>query len=107
MQAGLSLFPIRYIKYSAIAIISCCICLLISLTIPVVAESPDWVVQSDLNAELLFEAISADECQEKIGVGDRLREINPVFKTCRDKSVVSAVQGLEQKLAQIPNCVWI
>ena len=102
MQAGLSLFSMRYLKYSAIAIISCCICLLTPLTIPVAAKS-HWVVQSNTSAELLFEAISADECQEKIGVGDRLREINPAFKTCRNKNIIGAVRTLEQKLDRVKN----
>ena len=95
------LFKIRYIKLSAIALFTCCICL-ISTSIPLVA-TPDWIVRSNMSADLLLKAIAAENCEEKLAVSKSLQEINPAFKACRQKSVVDAVHTLEQKLARVKN----
>jgi uncharacterized protein (DUF885 family) len=108
-----SLFTIlRFKKLSAIAkrglcpiaILSCCFCILIATANnPVIAKSPDWVERSDQFAELLSEAIAAEDCQEKSAVSDRLLELDPAFRACRQQNVQKVVQTLEQKLAQEKN----
>ena len=93
---------IRYIKFSAIAFITCCIVISTSIT-PIVAKSPDWIVRSNMSAELLSKAIAAENCNKKLTVPYRLREINPAFKACRQESILNAVQTLEQKLDRVKN----
>ena len=95
------LFKIRYIRLSAIALFAC-ICLIFTST-TLIAKSPDWVVRSNMSADLLSKAIAAQDCQKKLAVSTSLQEINPAFKTCRQKSVLNAVQTLEQKLDSIKN----
>jgi hypothetical protein len=90
-----------YIKFCAIASLTFCICLIItSVTPPVIANSSNWVVRSNTNANLLSNAIAAGECHQKLSVSESLQEINPAFKTCRKTSVLNVVQILEQKLFQ-------
>ena len=91
----------RYIKFTAIALITCCI--IIATSPNVTAKSPDWVVRSNMSADLLSEAIAAEDCEKKLTVPYRLREINPAFKACRQESVLNAIQTLEQKLAKVKN----
>ena len=93
---------IRYLKFSAIATLICCIVISTSIT-PIVAKSPDWIVRSNMSAELLSKAIAAEDCDRKLTVPYGLREINPAFKACRRESVLNAVQTLEQKLNQVKN----
>lgn len=92
----------RYIKFCAIALITCCI---VIATFPstVTARSPDWISQSNISAELLSKAIAAEDCKQKLTVSYSLRKINPAFKSCRQKSMLAAIQTLEQKLAQAQN----
>ena len=94
---------IRYIKFGAIALITCCICLIPTSITPIVAKSPDWIVRSNMSADLLSKAIAAEDCEKKLAVPKSLREINPAFKACRQKGVLNAVQTLERKLAQVKN----
>ena len=93
---------IRYLKFSAIATLICCIVISTSIT-PIVAKSSDWIVRSNMSAELLSKAIAAEDCDRKLTVPYGLREINPAFKACRRESVINAVQTLEQKLNQVKN----
>jgi uncharacterized protein (DUF885 family) len=87
-----------------IAILSCCFCIAIAtINNPVIAKSPDWIERSDQFAELLSEAISSEECEEKSALSDRLLELDPAFRACRQQNVQKAVQTLEQKLAQEKN----
>ena len=98
-----SIFSIRrYVKFGTVALITCCICLTTSFIAPVTAK-PDWIVRSNRSAKLLSKAFYAKDCQQKIGVSESLREINPAFKACRRKSVLKAVQTIEQKLTQVKN----
>ncbi|MGL6345030.1 MAG: DUF885 domain-containing protein [Waterburya sp.] len=91
-------------ELSAIAILSCCFCIAIATTShPVIAKTPDWVKRSDQFAELLSEAISSEDCQEKFVLGDRLLEVNPAFRACRQQNLQKVVRTLEQKLAQEKN----
>jgi hypothetical protein len=91
----------HYIKFCAIAILTFCICLIItSVTSPVIANSSDWVVRSNKFANLLSNAIAAENCHQKLSVSESFQEINPAFKTCRKTSVLNVVQILEQKLSQ-------
>ena len=93
---------IRYIKFSAIALFTYGILISTSIT-PIVAESPDWIVRSNKSADLLSEALEAEDCKKKLTVPYRLREINPAFKACREKGVLNTVQTLEQKLVKAKN----
>ena len=93
---------IRYLKFSAIATLICCIVISTSIT-PIVAKSSDWIVRSNMSAELLSKAIAAEDCDRKLTVPYGLREINPAFKACRRESVINAVQTLEQKLNKAKN----
>ena len=93
---------IRYLKFSAIATLICCIVISTSIT-PIVAKSSDWIVRSNMSAELLSKAIAAEDCDRKLTVPYGLREINPAFKACRRESVLNAVQTLEQKLNKAKN----
>lgn len=87
-----------------IAIVSCFICVIVIPAVsPVIAKSPDWIVRSNKSAELLSKAIAAKDCQQKLAVSESLQEINPAFRRCRQKSVLQAVQSLEQKLTQVKN----
>lgn len=98
-----NLQKIRCIKLATIAVLTCCICLATTSTTPLIAKSPDWVVLSNNNANLLKKAINAKDCQQKLAVSDRLREINPAFKTCRHEKVLDTVKAIEQKLIQAKN----
>jgi hypothetical protein len=100
----LSSFVIRYIKFGAIALLTCCICVAIAPAIPsVIAKSPDWLVRSNQYADSLEKAINAEDCQKKLDVSEGLKEIDPSFRACRQNSVFQSVQSLEQKLAQEKN----
>ncbi|WP_404785172.1 DUF885 domain-containing protein [Altericista sp. CCNU0014] len=100
----LSSSVIRYIKFGAIALLTCCLCIAIAPVVPsVTAKSPDWVVRSDRFADLLKKAIAAEGCQTKLGVSKSLQEIDPAFRACRQQSVLQAVQSLEQSLAREKN----
>ena len=96
------LLKIRYVKFSAIALFTCCICLIFT-SIPLVAKSPDWVARSNMSAELLSKAIEAEDCEKKLAVSQSLQAIDPAFIACRQKSVLNAVQTLEQKLDRVEN----
>lgn len=86
-----------------LAILTCCICIAIAPGTPVIAKSPDWIVRSDQFADGLSKAIAAEDCQKKLAVSESLREINPTFRACRQKSVLQTVKNLKQKLAQEKN----
>ena len=101
MKQRFVLFKIRYIKFMAIALFTC-ICLIFTST-TLVAKSSDWVIRSNVSADLLSKAIAAQDCQKKLAVSTSLQEINPAFKTCRKKSILNAVQILEQKLDWVKN----
>ncbi|MEM8674264.1 MAG: DUF885 family protein [Cyanobacteria bacterium P01_G01_bin.67] len=95
---------ILYLKLIAIAIISCCICLIFRPAVaPVIAKSPDWVIESNQFAELLSEAIEAKDCQPKFATSESLLEINPSFRKCRQEQLLKVAQRLEKKLAQTKN----
>ncbi len=97
-------FPvIRRLRLSAIAILTCCICIAIALVTPVIAKSPAWIVRSNEFADSLSKAIAAEDCQKKLAVSESLLEINPTFRACRQKGVLQTVKNLEQKLAQEKN----
>jgi uncharacterized protein (DUF885 family) len=100
----LSSFVIHYIKFGAIALLTCCICVAIVPAIPsVIAKSPDWLVRSNQYADSLEKAIDAEDCQKKLDVSEGLKEIDPSFRACRQNSVFQSVQSLEQKLAPEKN----
>ncbi|MEY2834134.1 MAG: hypothetical protein RLZZ574_3394 [Cyanobacteriota bacterium] len=104
MKRYRKLTKLRFKKLSAIAIVSCYFCLAIAtVNNPAIAKSPDWVVRSDHFAELLSKAIEAQDCQEKFAVSDRLLEINPAFRACRQQNMQKALQTLKQKLASENN----
>ena len=104
MKKCLFLSITHYRKFGAVAILTCCICVIITLKVsPVTAKSPDWVVRSNESADLLSKAIAAEDCQKKLAVSESLLEINSTFRVCRQKSVHEAVQTLEQKLTQQKN----
>jgi uncharacterized protein (DUF885 family) len=94
----------RYLKLSAIALLTCYICIAVAPAIsPILAKSPDWVIQSNKFADVLEKAINAKDCQKKLGVSESLAEFNPSFRACRQENMLRAVQNLEQKLAQEKN----
>ncbi|MEM7595021.1 MAG: hypothetical protein AAF383_26570, partial [Cyanobacteria bacterium P01_A01_bin.83] len=91
------------LRYSyAIAIISCCICLLFRPVVAPVIANPDWVIESDKSAELLTKAITAKSCQPKFANSDLL-EINASFRTCRQEKISKEVQRIEKELTQTKN----
>jgi hypothetical protein len=95
---------IRCIKFGAIALLTFYISITVAPAIPPIsAKSPDWVVQSNKFADALEKAIYAKDCQKKLAVSESLAEIEPSFRACRQKSVLQAVQSLEQKLVQEKN----
>ncbi|PSB09756.1 hypothetical protein C7B62_11945 [Pleurocapsa sp. CCALA 161] len=94
---------IRRLRLSAIAILTCCICIAIAIVTPVIAKSPAWIVRSNEFADGLSKAIAAEDCQKKLSVSESLLEINPTFRACRQKGVLQTVKNLEQKLAQEKN----
>jgi Bacterial protein of unknown function (DUF885) len=103
MISCLKLGEIRRLRLVVIAILTCSICLAIARETPVLAKSPDWIVSSNKFADRLSTAISAEDCQKKLAVSESLREINPTFRACRQKSVLQTVNSLKQKLAQEKN----
>jgi uncharacterized protein (DUF885 family) len=104
MKRRLRLVRGRFIRLSAIAILTCYICIAVAPAIPpLLAKSPDWVIQSNKFADGLEKAIDAKDCQKKLAVSESLAEVDPSFRACRHKSVLQALQSLEQKLAQEKN----
>ena len=88
--------------YCAIALITCCIVIAASPTV-ITAKSPDWIRRSNLSAELLEQAIAAADCKPQLTVPYALSKIDPGFESCRQKSMLSALQTLEQKLTLAQN----
>jgi uncharacterized protein (DUF885 family) len=104
MKRRLILPRVRFIRLGAIAILTCYICIAVAPAIPpILAKSPDWMVQSNKFADGLSKAIDAKDCQKKLAVSESLEEVDPSFRACRQKSVLQALQSLEQKLAQEKN----
>jgi uncharacterized protein (DUF885 family) len=104
MKRRLILPRVRYIKLSAIAILTCYICIAVAPVIPSIqAKSSDWVVQSNKFADVLEKAIDAKDCQKELAVSESLGEADPSFRACRQKNVLQAVQSLDQKLSQEKN----
>lgn len=104
LSIGLAKFKaIRRLRLSAIAILTCCICIAIASVTPVIAKSPDWIVRSNEFADGLSKAIAAEDCQKKLALSESLLEINPTFRACRQKGILQTVKNLEQKLAQEKN----
>jgi hypothetical protein len=103
MIGCVKLGTIRRLRLVAIAILACCICIAIAPGTPVIAKSPDWVVRSNEFADRLSNAIAAEDCQKKLAVSESLREINPTFRACRQKSVLQSVKNLKQKLDREKN----
>ncbi|MEM6614399.1 MAG: hypothetical protein AAF652_19560 [Cyanobacteria bacterium P01_C01_bin.72] len=79
------------LRYYVIALITCCIVIAASPSV-ITAQSPDWIRRSNMSAELLDKAIAAADCKSQLTVPSTLSKINPVFESCRQKSILSAVQ---------------
>jgi Bacterial protein of unknown function (DUF885) len=104
MKNCLILPMIRFIKLGMIAILTCCLCIVIAPAVPsILVKSPDWVVSSNKFAEVLEKAVNAEDCEKKLAISKSLLEIDPAFKACRQQNIFQAVQSLEQKLAQEKN----
>lgn len=93
-----------YLKLSAIALLTCYVCIAVSSAIPpILAKSPDWVIQSNKFADVLEKAINAKDCQKKLAVSESLEEVDPTFRACRQQKLIQSVRSLEQKLSQEKN----
>lgn len=101
MQRRVRFRKLRFRTLGAIALLACFLSVAISTVLtPVIAKAPNWVVRSDQLAEQLSTALEAKDCQKKSTMGDRLLEVDPSFKACRQQTLQKTVQTLEQKLAQ-------
>ena len=103
MKKRIRLPRFRWIERIAIAILTCCICIIATPVVDPVVATSDWVVRSNESAKLLDKAIAAEDCQKKFTTSESLQEIDPNFRSCRQQSVIQAVQSLERKLAQVKN----
>lgn len=104
MNQRLIFVPNLAIKLSAIAILTCCLCLASAPTIPpVVAKSPGWLNRSNEYAELLERAIEAQDCKPKPTLDANLLEINPTYRKCRRQGILQVVRDLEQKQTEVKN----
>ncbi len=93
-----------YLKLSAIALLTCYVCIAVSSAIPpILAKSPDWVIQSNKFADVLEKAINAKDCQKKLAVSESLEEVDPTFRACRQQKLIQSMRSLEQKLSQEKN----
>jgi Bacterial protein of unknown function (DUF885) len=93
-----------YLKLSEIALLTCYVCIAVSSAIPpILAKSPDWVIQSNKFADVLEKAINAKDCQKKLAVSESLEEVDPTFRACRQQKLIQSVRSLEQKLSQEKN----
>ena len=93
----------RYRHLIAIAFFTGCICIVLSLLTPVAAESPDWIAKSNEYAELLENALIAEDCQPENAISESLLELDPSYGQCRQSSIAEGLKTLEQKQAQVKN----